>query len=157
MVWCIARYYKSCDFNGMSTRFLEVLLCPSEKPMYIRTRSTTPSSRYDVKPAFPFTVSHEFNGAGDGQKPTSQAITEASEPRPHPACPKQGTSYHTSCIATSRQSGPPFSTMPPVLTQVARASDALPLVATSTPTHNLPITADIQQDAKKLMRSMTTR
>ena len=91
------------------------------------------------------------------KKPTSQAITEASEPRPHPACPKQGTSYHTSCIATSRQSGPPFSTMPPVLTQVARASDALPLVATSTPTHNLPITADIQQDAKKLMRSMTTR
>ena len=68
MVWCIARYYKSFDFNRMSTRFLEVLLCPSEKPMYIRTRSTTPSSRYDVKPAFPFTVSHEFNGAGDGQK-----------------------------------------------------------------------------------------
>lgn len=47
--------------------------------------------------------------------------------------------------------------MPPILTQVARASDALPLVATSTPTHNLVITQDIQQDAKKLMRSMTTR
>ena len=36
-------------------------------------------------------------------------------------------------------------------------SDALPLVATSTPTHNLVITQEIQQDAKKLMRSMTAR
>lgn len=46
--------------------------------------------------------------------------------------------------------------MPPILTQVARAADALPLVATSTPTHNLVATAEHQQDAKKLMRSMTT-
>mmetsp|Transcript_15906 Transcript_15906/g.20780 ORF Transcript_15906/g.20780 Transcript_15906/m.20780 type:complete len:226 (+) Transcript_15906:105-782(+) len=45
--------------------------------------------------------------------------------------------------------------MPPLLTQVARASDALPLVATSTPTHSFNVTTQIQQDAKKLMRSMT--
>ena len=46
--------------------------------------------------------------------------------------------------------------MPPILTQVARASDALPLVATSTPTHNLVVTPKHQQDAKQLMKSMTT-
>lgn len=45
--------------------------------------------------------------------------------------------------------------MPPILTQVARTSDALPLVATSTPTHNLTVSNQHQQDAKKLMRSMT--
>jgi hypothetical protein len=45
--------------------------------------------------------------------------------------------------------------MPPILTQVARASDALPLVATSTPTPNLVLTPQMQSDAKKLMRSMT--
>lgn len=45
--------------------------------------------------------------------------------------------------------------MPPILTQVARASDALPLVATSTPMHNLTVTQEHQQDAKRLMRSMT--
>jgi hypothetical protein len=45
--------------------------------------------------------------------------------------------------------------MPPILTQVARISDALPLVATSTPTHNLTVTPKMQQDAKQLMRSMT--
>lgn len=45
--------------------------------------------------------------------------------------------------------------MPPILTQVARSSDALPLVATSTPTHNLAVSNQQQQDAKKLMRSMT--
>lgn len=45
--------------------------------------------------------------------------------------------------------------MPPILTQVARSADALPLVATSTPTHNLVVTSQHQQDAKKLLRSMT--
>jgi hypothetical protein len=46
--------------------------------------------------------------------------------------------------------------MPPILTQVSRASDALPLVATSTPTPNLIVTPKHQQDAKLLMKSMTT-
>ena len=45
--------------------------------------------------------------------------------------------------------------MPPLLTQVARVSDALPLVATQTPTHSFNVTTQVQQDAKKLMRSMT--
>ncbi|KAL7569969.1 hypothetical protein ACA910_021918 [Epithemia clementina (nom. ined.)] len=45
--------------------------------------------------------------------------------------------------------------MPPLLTQVARTSDALPLVATQTPTHSFTVTSQVQQDAKKLMRSMT--
>jgi hypothetical protein len=45
--------------------------------------------------------------------------------------------------------------MPPILTQVARSSDALPLVATSTPTHTYTVTSKHQQDAKQLMRSMT--
>lgn len=46
--------------------------------------------------------------------------------------------------------------MPPLLTQVARTTDALPLVATSTPTHTFAVTTQVQQDAKKLLRSMTT-
>jgi hypothetical protein len=46
--------------------------------------------------------------------------------------------------------------MPPILTQVARISDALPLVATSTPTHNIILTTKHQQDAKQLLRSMTS-
>jgi hypothetical protein len=46
--------------------------------------------------------------------------------------------------------------MPPILTQVARISDALPLVATSTPTHNIVLTPKHQQDAKQLLRSMTS-
>ena len=45
--------------------------------------------------------------------------------------------------------------MPPILTQVARSSDALPLVATSTPTHNYSVTPAMQQDAKQLMQNMT--
>lgn len=45
--------------------------------------------------------------------------------------------------------------MPPILTQVARTADALPLVATSTPTHNLTVTNEHQQTATKLMRSIT--
>ena len=45
--------------------------------------------------------------------------------------------------------------MPPLLTQVARTSDALPLVATQTPTHSFSVTTQVQQDAKRLMRSMT--
>jgi Regulated-SNARE-like domain len=43
--------------------------------------------------------------------------------------------------------------MPPILTQVARTADALPLVATSTPTHNLTVSNEHQQTATKLMRS----
>ena len=45
--------------------------------------------------------------------------------------------------------------MPPIFTQVARISDALALVATSTPTHNILLTQKHQQDAKQLLRSMT--
>jgi hypothetical protein len=55
--------------------------------------------------------------------------------------------YYYYCTATVA--------MPPILTQIARASDALPLVATSTPTPNLVLTPQMQSDAKKLMRSMT--
>jgi hypothetical protein len=50
-----------------------------------------------------------------------------------------------------------LASMPPILTQVARSSDALPLVATSTPTHTFVLTPKHQQDAKQLLRSMTAR
>ena len=46
--------------------------------------------------------------------------------------------------------------MPPIFTKVARISDALPLVATSTPTHNVILTPQHQQDAKQLLRTMTS-
>ncbi|GAX28800.1 vesicle transport protein SEC22 [Fistulifera solaris] len=46
--------------------------------------------------------------------------------------------------------------MPPLLTQVARTSDSLPLVACTTATHTLPVTSKHQQDAQQLMKRMTT-
>jgi hypothetical protein len=46
--------------------------------------------------------------------------------------------------------------MPPLLTQVARASDGLPLVATQTPAPGLPVTNQQQKEAKDLLRKITT-
>jgi vesicle transport protein SEC22 len=45
--------------------------------------------------------------------------------------------------------------MPPLLTQVARLSDGLPLVATQTPAPGNPVTSKQQQEAKDILRSIT--
>lgn len=45
--------------------------------------------------------------------------------------------------------------MPPLLTQVARTSDGLPLVATQTPAPGNPVTSQQQQEAKDILRSIT--
>lgn len=46
--------------------------------------------------------------------------------------------------------------MPPLLTQVARASDGMPLVATQTPAPGIPVTNKEQQEAKEILRKITT-
>jgi len=45
--------------------------------------------------------------------------------------------------------------MPPLLTQIARSSDGLPLVTTQTPSHGMTITSKHQQEAKELVRNIT--
>ena len=45
--------------------------------------------------------------------------------------------------------------MPPLLTQVARTMDGLPLVSSQTPAPGLPVTNKHQQEAKELLRKMT--
>mmetsp|Transcript_3570 Transcript_3570/g.4136 ORF Transcript_3570/g.4136 Transcript_3570/m.4136 type:complete len:229 (+) Transcript_3570:49-735(+) len=45
--------------------------------------------------------------------------------------------------------------MPPLLTQVARVSDGLPLVATMTGNPGMPVTSKQQQEAKDILRSLT--
>mmetsp|Transcript_13988 Transcript_13988/g.20663 ORF Transcript_13988/g.20663 Transcript_13988/m.20663 type:complete len:225 (-) Transcript_13988:58-732(-) len=45
--------------------------------------------------------------------------------------------------------------MPPLLTQVARLSDGLPLVATMTSNPGIPVTSKQQQEAKDILRSLT--
>lgn len=45
--------------------------------------------------------------------------------------------------------------MPPLLTQVARVSDGLPLVATVTSNPGVPVTSKQQQEAKDILRSLT--
>ena len=45
--------------------------------------------------------------------------------------------------------------MPPLLTQVARLSDGLPLVATITGAPGIPVTAMDQKEAKDLLRKIT--
>ena len=45
--------------------------------------------------------------------------------------------------------------MPPYLTQVARVSDGLPLVATLTPAPGVSITNKEQQEAKGILQSIT--
>jgi Regulated-SNARE-like domain len=45
--------------------------------------------------------------------------------------------------------------MPPLLTQVARTMDGLPLVSSQTPTPGLPVTNKHQQEAKEIIRKMT--
>lgn len=46
--------------------------------------------------------------------------------------------------------------MPPLLTQVARVMDGLPLVSSQTPAPGLQVTNQHQQEAKELVRKMTT-
>ena len=45
--------------------------------------------------------------------------------------------------------------MPPLLTQVARVSDGLPLVAQQTPAAGIPVTAQDQKEAKELLKKIT--
>lgn len=45
--------------------------------------------------------------------------------------------------------------MPPLLTQVARISDGLPLVATVTANPGVPVSKQEQQEAKDILRSLT--
>mmetsp|Transcript_14560 Transcript_14560/g.26376 ORF Transcript_14560/g.26376 Transcript_14560/m.26376 type:complete len:223 (-) Transcript_14560:88-756(-) len=47
--------------------------------------------------------------------------------------------------------------MPPLLTQVARVSDGLPLVDTRTPQPGNPVSNKQQQDAKSILRSINTQ
>lgn len=47
--------------------------------------------------------------------------------------------------------------MPPLLTQVARVSDGLPLVATMTPQPGSPVSSKQQQEAKSILRSINTQ
>jgi hypothetical protein len=46
--------------------------------------------------------------------------------------------------------------MPPLLTQVARVSDGMPLVAQQTPASGLPVTSQDQKEAKELLKKITT-
>ena len=45
--------------------------------------------------------------------------------------------------------------MPPLLTQVARLSDSLPLVATQTPSPGLPVSNKDQKEARDLLKKIT--
>lgn len=45
--------------------------------------------------------------------------------------------------------------MPPQLTQVARLSDGMPLVATVTANPGVPVTSKQQSEAKDILRSLT--
>lgn len=45
--------------------------------------------------------------------------------------------------------------MPPLLTQVARTMDGLPLVSSQTPSPGMPLTNKHQQEAKEIIRKMT--
>mmetsp|Transcript_20365 Transcript_20365/g.57859 ORF Transcript_20365/g.57859 Transcript_20365/m.57859 type:complete len:222 (-) Transcript_20365:112-777(-) len=45
--------------------------------------------------------------------------------------------------------------MPPLLTQVARVSDGLPLVATQTPSPAYPVSSKQQKEAKDILRKLT--
>jgi vesicle transport protein SEC22 len=45
--------------------------------------------------------------------------------------------------------------MPPLLTQVARTMDGLPLVSSQSPSPGMPVTNKHQQDAKEIIRKMT--
>ncbi|MGK3735282.1 MAG: hypothetical protein ACI90V_002122 [Bacillariaceae sp.] len=46
--------------------------------------------------------------------------------------------------------------MPPLLTQVARLSDGLPLVACQTPAPGMPVTSLDQKEAKELLQKITS-
>ena len=45
--------------------------------------------------------------------------------------------------------------MPPLLTQVARLSDGLPLVGIQTPAPGFPVTSRDQKEARDLLRKIT--
>lgn len=45
--------------------------------------------------------------------------------------------------------------MPPLLTQVARLSDGMPLVATITANPGVPVSSRDQQEAKEILQSLT--
>ena len=45
--------------------------------------------------------------------------------------------------------------MPPLLTQVARLADGMPLVATQTPAPGIPLTSTEQKEAKEILRKVT--
>lgn len=45
--------------------------------------------------------------------------------------------------------------MPPLLTQVARVMDGLPLVSSQTPSPGMQVTNNHQQEAKEIIRKMT--
>ena len=49
-----------------------------------------------------------------------------------------------------------YSIMPPLLTQVARLSDGLPLVAIQTPAPGFPVSNRDQKEARDLLRKITT-
>ena len=64
---------------------------------------------------------------------------------PHLLCEQQPARFLVKrnaerSILTFGKGNDDSSNMPPILTQVARSSDALPLGASSTPTHNLALT-----------------
>lgn len=59
-------------------------------------------------------------------------------------------------LNTSERPTKDFSAMPPLLTQVARISDGLPLVASQTPTPDIPVTNQHQKEAKDIFRKITT-
>ena len=46
--------------------------------------------------------------------------------------------------------------MPPLLTQVARISDGMPLVASQTPTPGIQVTSQHQKEAKDILRKITS-
>ena len=46
--------------------------------------------------------------------------------------------------------------MPPILTQVCRLSDGMPLVATQTPAPGIPLTSTEQKEAKEILRKITS-
>jgi hypothetical protein len=58
-------------------------------------------------------------------------------------------------IIDQKQTNKQTHNMPPLLTQVARVSDGLPLVAIQTPAPGIPVASRDQQEAKELLRKIT--
>lgn len=69
------------------------------------------------------------------------------------------SSHHSTSTSTSLlQSNllQELRNMPPLLTQVARTMDGLPLVSSQTPSPGMQVTNQHQQEAKEIIRKMTT-